>query len=83
MDFVLDEDVIDLTAIDANTGSPSFNDAFTFIGTAAFTGAAQVRYFVGGSGNTGVQLNVNGDPSADASFVVQGAFDLLDIDFLL
>lgn len=43
-DFVSGEDRIDLSAIDANSGTAS-NDAFTFLGTGAFTGhAGELRY---------------------------------------
>lgn len=48
-DFVSGEDRIDLSAIDARSGTAS-NDAFTFIGTGAFTGhAGELRYEVRGA----------------------------------
>ncbi|MDZ3836681.1 MAG: calcium-binding protein [Rhodospirillales bacterium] len=64
-------DRIDLAGIDANTG-PSGNQAFAFIGTAAFTGAGQVR--VTGSGaDTLVQANTGGSLSPELEVAVQDA----------
>ena len=46
-DFVRGTDRIDLSAIDANPGDAGGNDAFTFIGTGAFTNVAgELRYEV-------------------------------------
>ena len=65
---------IDLVAIDANTGvggGGGNGQAFTFIGTAAFTGAEQVHYFqidtdgIGGVDATLIQGNVNNTLTAD------------------
>lgn len=52
-------DGIDLSGIDANE-LVNGNQAFTFIGTAAFTGPGQVRVYDDGT-HTIVQLNVDGD----------------------
>jgi Ca2+-binding RTX toxin-like protein len=52
-------DVISLTDIDANTGL-SGDQPFQFIGTAAFSGAGQVRYFHAG-GETIIQGNTDTD----------------------
>ena len=55
-DFVSGTDTIDLTAVDANTGSAG-RQGFTFIGTSAFTAAGQLRYANGIlAGNTNVDL---------------------------
>lgn len=43
-DFSRGQDQIDLSAIDANTTAGG-NQAFIFIGTGAFTGAGQIRYY--------------------------------------
>ncbi|WP_210484690.1 calcium-binding protein [Microvirga antarctica] len=73
-DRILDfdtRDVIDLAAIDANTGRAG-NQHFTFIGTADFTGAGQVRFELDGHGNTIVEANANSDLSADFTLVLSG-----------
>jgi Ca2+-binding RTX toxin-like protein len=64
-------DTMDLRDIDANT-TASGNQAFTFIGSASFTGAGQLRYELNGAGNTVVQADVNGDLTADFQVVLQG-----------
>jgi Ca2+-binding RTX toxin-like protein len=64
-------DRIDLATIDAKTGV-SGNQAFAFIGTAAFTGAGQVRVTEAG-GDTLVQANTGGSLSADLEVAVQDA----------
>jgi len=57
----LDRDRIDLSAIDANTTGGTSNDAFVFIGSAAFSGhAGELRYMRGV-----VQADVDGDALAD------------------
>jgi hypothetical protein len=50
--------------IDANQGQAG-NQAFSFIGTAGFTAAGQVRYSVSG-GDTFVALNTDADTDAEA-----------------
>jgi Ca2+-binding RTX toxin-like protein len=71
-------DRIDLTAIDANTTLAS-NQAFTFIGTATFSGVAgQLRVaanFIAG--------DVNGDSAADFRIQLAGADTLSVADFRL
>ncbi|MBN8490197.1 MAG: hypothetical protein J0M00_02030, partial [Burkholderiales bacterium] len=67
-DFVRGQDRIDLSGIDARTGA-SGNQTFGFIGTAAFSAAAQVRYFYDGS-NTILQANVGGSNGNAADFEV-------------
>jgi Ca2+-binding RTX toxin-like protein len=62
-------DRIDLSRIDANTGVDGVQ-GFRFIGTGAFTGqAGQLRYEVR-DGQSHVFGDVNGDGTADLSFVV-------------
>lgn len=70
-------DLIDLSAIDANTGNGG-NQAFTFIGTAAFTAAGQVRYQ-----NGVLQGNVNNNLGADFSITMQASPALAAADFIL
>lgn len=63
-DFTAGRDTLDLSAIDANVTNARPNDAFTWIGTAAFTAAGQVRH-VTAQGVTTVQLNLDAAPGAD------------------
>lgn len=59
-----DRDRIDLSEIDAVTDTRSVNDAFDFIGTAAFSAAGQLRY--GSDGTTSfVEGNMDSDLAAD------------------
>jgi Ca2+-binding RTX toxin-like protein len=85
-DQVLDftsSDVIDLRSIDANTLVDG-NQAFSFIGSAAFTGAGQLRFEVDGSGNTIVQADVDGNLTADFEVLLQNyTAGLSKDDFLL
>jgi Ca2+-binding RTX toxin-like protein len=64
-------DRIDLSTIDANTGSAG-NQAFAFIGTAAFTGAGQVRVSDAGA-DTLIQANTGGSLSPELELAVQDA----------
>ncbi len=70
-------DRIDLSAIDANTGAGG-NQAFTFIGNAAFTAAGQLRY-----ANGVLEGNVGGSLAADFSITMQGTPALQAADFFL
>ncbi len=66
-DVILDYgsgDLLDLRLIDANAGLAG-DQAFTWIGTGAFTAAGQVRYQLNGL-SVIVELNVDGSLSADA-----------------
>ncbi len=67
-------DYVDLSAIDANSGTGA-NDAFTFIGGAAFNGVAGELRFTGG--NDGFLLgDVNGDAVADLQIrIVSSIYD--------
>ena len=74
-------DLIDLSAIDAIAGGA--NNAFTFIGSAAFSNVAgQLRVFTQ-SGNTFVVGDTNGDGVADFQIQVDGIVPLVDTDFIL
>ena len=76
-DFQSGVDVIDLFTIDANTGLAG-NQAFAFIGNAAFTAAGQVRYD-GGL----FEANVNGVLTADFQIQLSGAPVLVGSDIVL
>ena len=76
-----DGDKINLSPIDAITGGS--DNAFSFIGSAAFTGVAgQLRYDYSGS-DTMIYGDVNGDGVADFAVQLTGTFTLLSSDFLL
>ena len=80
-DFASGTDRIDLSAIDAVAGTAP-NDAFSFIGTAAFSGAAgQLRYEVS-AGQTHILADVDGDRIADFAILAY-APSLLAADFVL
>ena len=64
-------DIIDLHQIDANLNIAA-DQAFSFIGTNAFTAAGQVRFFADGAGNTIVEGNVDNDLHADFQIELQG-----------
>ena len=66
LDFTRGSDVIDLSAIDANT-LVAGNQAFSFIGSSAFSGVAGQLRFAGGI----VAGDVNGDGIADFEIQVQ------------
>ena len=94
MDFIKDfgrgNDVIDLGAIDAIDDEgfplsllPPVNDAFTFIGTSAFSfTAGELRYFHSG-GNTIVEGDTQGDGFADLRIELKGLHTLEEGDFVL
>lgn len=76
-------DVIDLSGIDANTGVAG-NQAFSFIGTAAFSGAGQVRLqSLGGANAVLVEADHNGDGQADLQIFVNLTTVLGAGDFIL
>jgi Ca2+-binding RTX toxin-like protein len=75
-------DKIDLAAIDANAGVAS-NQAFSFIGTALYTGiAGQLRTSTVGSVTT-IAGDVNGDSVSDFHIQLTGAVALVGGDFVL
>jgi serralysin len=82
LDYVQGSDRVDLQTIDADTGLGG-NQAFAFIGAAAFSGAAgELRSSVIG-GNTIVAGDVNGDAVGDFQIQVNGAFALVAGNFVL
>ncbi len=86
LDFVRGSDKIDLAGIDATAGTTT-NDAFGFIGTAAFSGVAgQLRYELFDAADmsfTLVQGDVNGDGIADFEVQINGLVPLTTADFVL
>jgi Ca2+-binding RTX toxin-like protein len=75
-------DRIDLSAIDANTAAAG-NQAFSFIGSGAFTHqAGQLRATVSG-GATSIAGDLNGDGVSDFQIQLTGAIGLVAADFVL
>ncbi|HEX9965438.1 MAG TPA: cadherin domain-containing protein [Allosphingosinicella sp.] len=75
-------DKISLTAIDANS-LVSNNQAFTFIGSSAFSGVAGQLRFETANGVTTISGDVNGDGLADLQIQLSGSVPLIASDFLL
>lgn len=82
--FERGQDLIDLSTIDADTGTDG-NQAFTFIGSGNFTGVAgQLRAFIGNNdGQSYVLADINGDGIADFQITLNGSMQLTASDFLL
>ncbi|GEC33321.1 protease [Sinorhizobium fredii USDA 205] len=82
-DFLASQsDRIDLSAIDADTTATG-NQAFTFVGTAAFSGKkGELRYDLASSG-TYIYGDVNGDKTADFAIRLDDAVTLQKGYFLL
>lgn len=74
-------DQIVLSAIDANSGV-SGDQAFDFIGTAAFSAAGELRY-TAGPGRALVEMDIDGDGVADMQLMVRGTAVLTADDFVL
>jgi len=76
-------DLLDLSAIDANTGLAG-DQAFTFVGGAAFTGGGQgsVRFIASG-GDTRVEVDQGNGGGAEAVIILTGLHTLLNTDFVL
>ena len=82
------QDRIDLSAIDANTTTFGTNDAFTFIGSAAFgsggSSAGQLRTVgLGGPNAVLLEGDVNGDRVADFQIFVNTTTYMTGTDFIL
>lgn len=83
-----DTDKLVLRPIDAKLGTPQ-NDAFVFIGKAAFHGrAGELHYIlVDRAGTTGdvtlIQADMNGDRRADMQIELSGLHNLTNSDFVL
>ena len=71
LDFASGADKIDLSRIDANTANGTGNDAFSFIGAAAFSQkAGELRVTSDGNGSFLVEGDTNGDGVADLAIIV-------------
>jgi Ca2+-binding RTX toxin-like protein len=82
-DFQVGTDRIDLSTIDANSLA-SGNQAFTFIGSSAFTALGQARAVVNLAGTlTIVSLNVQGNTAADMIIRFEGDLSFTASDFIL
>jgi len=75
-------DRIDLAAIDARF-TVAGNQAFSFIGTAAFTGVAGQLHYWRDAGRTIVSGDVNGNGTADFNIALTGTIALVAGDFVL
>ena len=81
-DMVSGADLIDLSALDANTGAAG-DQAFTFIGAVSFSGVAgQLRYHWNGT-DTVLQADTDGDSVANLEIILTGAVTPLGSDFVL
>ena len=77
------KDVIDLSQMDADITTAGVQ-AFTFIGSAPFSGGAQVRYQIDPTtDSTTVQANLAGDNTADFSITMVGLAPLTAANFAL
>ncbi len=81
-DFQDDLDRIDLRAVDA--APQSGNQAFTFIGTANFNAAGQIRAtYDAGSNVTRIDVSTDSDSAAEMSILLSGNHTLTAANFLL
>ena len=81
-DFAPGTDKIDVSGIDAIAATAA-NDAFTFIGSAAFSHqAGQLRFETVG-GQTSIHADIDGDGFADMQIMLQTAVALTAGDFVL
>ena len=78
LDFSESDDRLDFRAIDALAGGA--DDAFSFIGSAAFSAAGQIRVYDNGV-NTFVEVNTGGTLDAEMLIQLSGihALDLTDL----
>ena len=81
-DFTSGRDVIDLTRIDANPNAPG-DQAFRYLGAAAFDGQAGALRVAVFGGDMIVLLDTNGDRIADSVLFLTNVSALTASDFLL
>lgn len=79
-DFEAGTDTLYLGGVDANAALNG-DQAFTFIGTQGFSGAAGELHAFAEGGNTIVEGDVNGDKQADFQIQLTGLIGLSDTDF--
>ena len=82
LDFMPGSDTVDLATIDANALLAG-NQAFAFIGAAAFGGIAGQLRSITSATQTIIQGDVNGDSAADFHIQINGVFTLNAGDFVL
>jgi Ca2+-binding RTX toxin-like protein len=75
-------DRIDLATIDANALAAG-NQAFSFIGSAAFSGVAGQLRYTNYSGNVIIDADLNGDSTADMQILVAGTAFMNAADFMV
>lgn len=81
-DFVVDEDRIEITRLDANTNI-SGNNSFNFIGDENLSGTAGELGYRHESAQTIVQADFDGDGAADFEITLSGILTLTVDDFLI
>jgi hypothetical protein len=81
VDFVAGTDRIELSAIDAISGTPG-DDGFHFVDSGALSHAGDLRIYAA-DGNTVVATDVNGDHKADFQILIAGVHTLTASDFIL
>ncbi|MEO7179174.1 MAG: calcium-binding protein, partial [Allosphingosinicella sp.] len=81
-DFVQCSDLIDLSGMDSNIWQ-SGRQAFTFIGSSAFSASPGELRFSTGSGETWVEGDLDGDGVADFAIQIAGEVPLTPGDFIL
>jgi Ca2+-binding RTX toxin-like protein len=82
-DFAPGRDIIDLRGIDAITTNAVADNAFVYIGTAAFSNVAGQLRWSTTSGVTTIEMDVNGDSVADAAIRLTNGVSLTAGDFVL
>ena len=77
-----DAEKINLNLVDANT-TVAGNQAFTWLGTGAFTGVAGQLHYAQAGGSTYVEGDLNGDGTVDFVIALTGTINLAASDFVL
>jgi Ca2+-binding RTX toxin-like protein len=81
-DFAGGSDIVDISGWDADTGTGG-DQAFSFVGNAAFSGSAgELRTYFDGV-DTWIEGDINGDSAADFEIRFDGAVPLTGADFIL
>ncbi|MET0271347.1 MAG: calcium-binding protein, partial [Sphingomonas sp.] len=82
LDFEQGVDRFDLSTIDANS-KVSGNQAFTFIGSAAFSGVAGQMRFEAGATSTSIFVDTDGNRSVDMEIRLDGHIEIFTADVIL
>lgn len=83
LDFTVGQDRIDLSTIDANSATTG-NQAFSFIGSAAFSNVAgQLRFDTSTPGSTAIFADVDGNGVADLEIRIDQTVTLTQASFVL